>query len=279
MARITSAERKSATDLIETGASQARLVQGLSRGLSVLRAFGPGDVSLSNTEIAERTLLPKSTVSRLTQTLTGFGYLCYLPCAGRYALGPGIVALCHSLLASMPFRLAAKPVLQELANYSRLPVSLGTRDQLDILYIETAHRRGTRPARFDLGARMPIDTTSIGRAYLCALDADERKMVLQRLRRERSRADWPRIRQQLDEAFASVESRGFCCSFGDWRSDVYGVAAPVAASTGLAFAINCGGPPAHVSRDFLEGEMGPRLVAGAERIAVNLAAATARETS
>jgi DNA-binding IclR family transcriptional regulator len=274
MARITSAERKTATDRIETGSSQARLVQGLSRGLSVLRAFTPGDTSLSNTEIAERTLLPKSTVSRLTQTLTGFGYLSYLPCAGRYALGPGIVALCHSLLASMPFRLAAKPVLQELANFSRLPVSLGTRDQLDILYIETAHRRGTRPARFDLGARMPIDTTSIGRAYLCALEAAERQMVLQRLRRERPRTAWALIRRNLDEAFTSVAARGFCCSFGDWRTDVYGVAAPVSAASGLAFAINCGGPPSHVSREFLEGEMGPRLVAAAARIAANLAAAS-----
>src|SRR5262249_32086896 len=75
MARITSAQRKTATDSIATGASQARLVQGLSRGLTVLRAFGPGDTSLSNSELAERTLLPKSTVSRLTHTLTGFGYL------------------------------------------------------------------------------------------------------------------------------------------------------------------------------------------------------------
>jgi DNA-binding IclR family transcriptional regulator len=271
MARITSAQRKTATDAIESGSSQARLVQGLSRGLSVLRAFGPGDTSLSNTEIAERTLLPKSTVSRLTQTLTGFGYLSYLPGVGRYALGPGIVALCHSLLASMPFRLAAKPVLQELANFSRLPVSLGIRDQLDILYIETARRPGTRPVRFDLGARMPIDTTSIGRAYLYVLDAPERKMVLQRLRRERGRAAWAVIRCNLDDAFASLSLRGFCCSFGDWRRDVYGVAAPVSAVAGSAFAINCGGPPSHVSRDFLEGEMGPRLVAAAGRIAANLA--------
>jgi DNA-binding IclR family transcriptional regulator len=271
MARITSAERKTATDRIETGSSQARLVQGLSRGLCVLRAFGPGDTSLSNTELALRTLLPKSTVSRLTQTLTGFGYLSYLPGAGRYSLGPGIVALCHSLLASMPFRLAAKPVLQELANFSRLPASLGIRDQLDILYIETARRRGTRPVRFDLGARMPIDTTSIGRAYLYALDASERKMVLERLRRERGR-NWPLIRRNLDAAFESIAARGFCCSFGDWRSDVYGVAAPISVAAGSAFAINCGGPPSRVSREFLEGEMGPRLVAAAGRIAANLAA-------
>ena len=47
----------------------------LARGLSVLRAFRTDDDGLSNAQIAERTGLPKSTVSRLTYTLGCLGYL------------------------------------------------------------------------------------------------------------------------------------------------------------------------------------------------------------
>src|SRR5438477_10477884 len=98
MARITGFRRKAETDRIEMASADSRLVQGVARGLAVLRAFKPGDCSLSNTEIAIRTALPKPTVSRLTQTLTALGYLSFNPGLGRYALGAGVVALCHSLL-------------------------------------------------------------------------------------------------------------------------------------------------------------------------------------
>ena len=271
MARITAEERKTTTDDMEVGESDARLVQGLSRGLRVLKAFQPGDSSLGNAELALRTGLPKSTVSRLTQTLTALGYLSYWPGPGRYALGAGIVALCHSLLVSMPFRIVAEPILQKLANVARLPVSLGTRDQLDILYIETAHHRTAKPARFELGARLPIGLTSIGRAYLFAASPSERRIVLERLRRESDSASWPQVEAGLERAFGELRDRGFCGSFGDWRGDVFGVAAPIRAREGTVFAINCGGPPARASRAFLENEMGPRLADAAARIAEGLA--------
>ena len=272
MARITSAQRKTQTDFLEIRSRDVRTVQGLTRGLSVLRAFQPGDISLSNSELALRVGLPKSTVSRLTQTLAAHGYLMYLSGVGRYMLGAGIVALCHSLLAGMPLRLAAKPEMQKLADFTRLPVSLGMRDRLDILYIETAMRRGLRAARFQLGARLPIETTSIGRAYLYALPTDERDMVIERLRQERG-SDWHSVRAGIEAAFESVTKRGFCCSYGEWRPDVFGVAAPIVGGDGPVFALNCGGAPLVVSPDFLEQEVGPRLAEAANRIAKRLCSA------
>jgi hypothetical protein len=50
-------------------------VTALARGLELLGAFRPDDRVLGNLELATRTALPKSTVSRLTYTLTRLGYL------------------------------------------------------------------------------------------------------------------------------------------------------------------------------------------------------------
>ena len=50
----------------------------LARGLSVLRAFGPGNEPLGNADIAARVDLAKPTVSRITFTLTELGYLKYV---------------------------------------------------------------------------------------------------------------------------------------------------------------------------------------------------------
>ena len=52
-----------------------KFVTALARGLEVLRVFTPTEGLLGNGEIAERTGLPKPTVSRLTYTLTKLGYL------------------------------------------------------------------------------------------------------------------------------------------------------------------------------------------------------------
>lgn len=267
MARISAAQRKSETDLILEAEEEPRLVQGLARGLAVLRAFQPGESSLSNAEIAARTGLAKPTVSRLTQTLTSLGYLSYVPRLGRYSLGPGVLTLCHALLAGMPNRIAARPILQDLANFSRLPVSLGMRDQLDMLYIETARHAASRPARFDLGARIPIEVTSMGRAYLYGLPENDRKALLDAIRLRAGKSRWQTLRVALDRAFDSVAKRGFCLSLGEWRADVVGVGAPVVTPDGTVLAINCGGPPFEVSVDQLENEIGPRLAYAASQIA------------
>src|SRR5579872_5266919 len=47
--------------------------RSLQRGIDILRAFRPGIDMLGNGELAERTRLPKATVSRLTRTLVNAG--------------------------------------------------------------------------------------------------------------------------------------------------------------------------------------------------------------
>jgi DNA-binding IclR family transcriptional regulator len=266
--RLTAVKRKASTEAFDLDADDARLVQGLARGLVVLRAFRPGDSSLGNSEIAGRTGLPKSTISRLTQTLAALGYLSFVARTGRYQLGAGVVALCHSLLAGMPHRIVARPVLQELAEHSRLPASLGMRDQLEMLTIETARHPHTRPPRFDLGSRMPIETTSMGRAYLYGIPADEREALLPRLRLPYSRGEWRSVQARMEAAFESIAKRGFCVSLGDRRPDVFAVGAPVFTCDGVVMAINCGGLPSEVSAEYLENELGPRLAHAASQISV-----------
>jgi DNA-binding IclR family transcriptional regulator len=268
MARLTAVERKTSTDTLEASSDDVRLVQAVARGLSVLRAFRPGENSLSNSELAERTGLSKPTISRLSQTLSALGYLSIVPRTGHYQLGAGIVALCHSLLAGMPHRIAARPVLQEIADFSRLPASVGMRDQLVMLTIETAHHRQMRPARFDLGSRLPIETSAMGRAYLFALAEDEREALLQRIRMQWPRSEWRGVRARIDAAFESIAKRGFCVSLGDRQPDVYAVGAPVVTADGAVLAFNCGGMPSEVTAAQLENEIGPRLARAARQVSM-----------
>src|SRR5258706_6440355 len=63
-----------------TAAAKAdrHFVNALGRGLEVLACFRHGDRMLGNQDLARACGLPKSTVSRLTNTLTKLGYLVYV---------------------------------------------------------------------------------------------------------------------------------------------------------------------------------------------------------
>lgn len=101
----------------------------LSRGLQLLRAFGPGDAVLGNRELCERTGLPKATVSRLAYTLMMLGYLSR-SADHRYTLGAGVLSLGYPMLAGMRIRQIARPWLERLARETGCTVNLGMRDRL-----------------------------------------------------------------------------------------------------------------------------------------------------
>jgi DNA-binding IclR family transcriptional regulator len=244
----------------ESGITDRQFVVALARGLEVLRAFRPGDGTLGNQEIAERTGLPKPTVSRLTYTLTRLGHLVYLGRIGKYQLGAPVLSLGYALLANTDVRRVARPLMQELADYANASISLGTRDRLDMVYVEHCRGSAMVTLRLDIGSHIPLATTAMGRAFLAALPDSERIYLMEAIR-ARVGSDWPRLRDGIEASLEEVRQRGFCLSVGDWQSDVHGVAVPfvtVDGSTVMAF--NCGGPSFLLDHGRMESDLGPRLV-------------------
>ena len=244
----------------KTELEDRQFVTALARGLSVMRAFQPGDGILGNGDIAERTGLPKPTVSRLTHTLTRLGYLVHAERLGKYRLGPGVLSLGYSLLANMDIRKIARPYMQELANASGLGIALGARDRLSMVYLEHARDAGTVTLRLDVGSHVPIATTAMGRAFLAAIPDTEREYLMVAMA-ERAGAEWPKIERGIKRAMDQIAAKGYCTSFGEWEHDVNAIRAPLRSLDGATImAINCGGPAFIHKPERMEEEWGPRLV-------------------
>ncbi len=247
-----------------------KFVVALARGLEVLRAFRPHDGMLGNTEIAERTGLPKPTVSRLTYTLTTLGYLKHLPRFSKYALAPGVLGLGYSALAQMGIRQIARPFMQDLADHAGASVALGAPDRLRVIYVEHCFSRSAVSIRLEVGSRIPIATTASGRALIAAMDARERITLLDGLA-EHYGSRWPGLKAGIDQGIADYERYGFTLSIGDWQPDVNAVSAPLALPDGSGlFAINCGAPAYSLTREALIGDIGPRLHETVRRISAIL---------
>lgn len=241
-------------------------VTALARGLEVLGCFRSGDKLLGNLDIAKRCGLPKSTVSRLTYTLTRLGYLHYDEDSGKYRLGTATLALGGKMLARLDVRQVARPLMQELADFSGAAVSLGTRDRLSMIYVEHCRSQAALTISLDVGSRIPLATTAMGRAYLAAASDGERHELMDRIK-ELDEIAWPKIRDGIEAALKQHRELGCCCSFGDWQKDVNAIAISFRPGAGMPpMSINCGGPAFSLSPDFLLKEVRPRLIELVHRI-------------
>ncbi len=241
-------------------APDRQFVTALARGLEILRCFGPGDRTLGNQELSRRTGLPKPTVSRLTHTLTKLGYLRRSRTLDQYALGAAVLSLGYSMVAQMDVRRVARPLMQALAEHTGASVNLGARDRLSMIYIDTYRNAATFTVQLESGSRIPVATTSMGRAYLAGLREPERRDLLDQIRKAEGR-EWPRVKKGIDQALRDHADRGLCFSLGDWRPEIHAVAAPLPRpDDGEVLVFSCSGASFQMGRDKLLGEVGPRLL-------------------
>lgn len=241
-----------------------RFVTALARGLEVLRCFGPEDLWLGHREIARRTGLPPSTVSRLAYTLKMLGCLKAGPAVGQYGLDAGVIALGFSMLGRFDIARIARPYLQALADEADVQVALAVRHGLEAVYV--GHWRSSRARSvlgLDVGARLPLAPTAVGRALVAALEPQERTLLLLQFERERRPAAEVAGLQQSLDAFGH---EGFTRSTEEWESGVSAVAVPLVLGAGLTpLALSCG-----TASSLLQGPamaaLGRRLVGAADEV-------------
>ena len=247
-----------------------QFVVALQRGLDILRCFRPSDGALGNTELALRSKLPQSTVSRLTYTLSKLGYLVYLEDEGRYRIGLPVLGLGYSCLAGFRIRHAAQPLMDKLAEFAGngVLVALGGRAELSMIYIACARSPGVISLQLDVGSRVSMRRSSIGRAYMSAVSEAEREELMQQIEAGAEPGRWPQLQSEISRALEEVRTKGYCMNMGEWQQEVHSIAVPIPPlyPGSPVLAMNCGGPAYLLSRDRLENELAPRLIALAQQL-------------
>jgi DNA-binding IclR family transcriptional regulator len=236
-----------------------RFATTLARGLSVLRAFRVSDDGLGNADIAERTGLPKSTVSRLTFTLQALGYLSHARRHDRYRPGPALLALGNIASAAISFVDLGEELMQRLADETGTLALLAVRDQAKLMLVKTWRPRGVSSIWLEVGHRLPFDASSSGHALLAASSEEGFARLLadagETLPQARARA----IRQ---EANGQLAARGFVIADPSsyFAPNINAVSVPFhARDLAEPVAFTCGAMPADLSMERMEQEVGPKL--------------------
>ena len=242
-----------------------KFVEALHRGLAVLRAFGQKGGVLGNQQIAAITGLPKPTVSRMTYTLMQQGYLAYNPRLEKYELDSGVLTLGYNYVHNLRARQIAKPLMDELSKRTQASVGLMTSERLSMIYVENCRGDVAQSLRMDVGSRLPMATSSAGRAYLAALGKEEREALMAAIQRK-SGNDWAKIRDAIELAVTCYEKHGYCLSLGDWDRSVNAVAVPLRLQDGKIMCLNCGGPSYLITPDKVIASFAPQLLHAAREL-------------
>lgn len=240
-----------------------QFVVALARGLRLLQAFSAGDDRLSHTELARRTKLPKPTVSRLTHTLSRLGYLSPDPGGEGYRLHPHILTLGYPVLARLGARQVIRPLLQAIVTEEGITAAIAMRDGTHMIFVERLRAPSITAFQQDVGTRVPIATTAIGRAYLAGLPPSDRDSLLEELRVSGLPEWWPQMHEAIEREMTRFAETGYCFG-GDWIPEVTGVGVPLPLSNDL-LAISCGGPRQRLSEERLNA-IGERLKSVAQQL-------------
>ena len=207
-------------------AGEGDIIQVVSRAFDVLRCFEGHEARLGNLEISNRCGLPRSTVSRLTHTLTRMGQLVYLPRDQKYRIGPSAVAMSTSMMKGLQLRNLIRLRLQDVAD--RLPGTVGfvIPDRFHLVYLEYARAANALGLYETTGSRIAMASTAAGHAYTAALAPEVGDAFLAEMEREVS--DGAKLlRPRIEDNRRFLREHGYVVACGLWSPHINGLAVPL----------------------------------------------------
>src|SRR6516225_668246 len=207
-------------------AGEDDVIQVVSRAFDVLRCFEGHEARLGNLEISNRCGLPRSTVSRLTHTLTRMGQLVYLPRDQKYRIGPSAVAMSTTMMKGLQLRNLIRLRLQDIAE--QLPGTVGfvIPDRFHLVYLEYARAANALGLYETTGSRIAMASTAAGHAYTAALAPEVGDAFLGEMEREVS--DGAKLLQpRIENNRRLLKDQGYVTACGLWSPHINGLAVPL----------------------------------------------------
>ena len=241
-------------------------VQSLQRGLDVLVAVALADRPVGITELSKRFGLAKGSISRLVATLVEQQFLTRDPETAKYRPSLKVWELGNGAVARLDIRDIARPVMEALCDATEETVHLtvANEDGDRVFLDKLDSSRSLRP-NVEVGAVLPAYCVANGKAMLAWLPKPRVDRILARKLRRYTDATLvhkSEVLEQLDE----VRRTGYAVNRGEYRAEVWGIAAPIRDRSGAAVAALGISVPAQRMTDTLIGELAPRLTRAAQRI-------------
>ena len=210
--------------MARTGQPAVRHVAAVERAFTVLDALSVGD-ELGTNEIARRTGINASTVSRLHATLAAARFVEHVPESGRYRLSLRLVELGNAVLGRLDLRELARPHLQALVRETSETATLSAPGERDAITVDFAHGSSVVQSVAQLGRPSVGHATAAGKVMLAFGDVELPDELLASYT-ERTITSRDRLLEELER----VRRVGFAEASEEREVGLAAIAAPVFAS-------------------------------------------------
>lgn len=241
-------------------------VKSLNRALDIVEALSKSGGSATVTHLAAELGIPKSGVFRSLDTLRQRGYVQQDEASSRYSLGTGFLAIARSIDTGSDLRSIASPHLLWLRDEAGETVHLAVPSGRDMVYIDKFDSGQPVGMASFVGQRLPLHSTSLGKAYLAHLEEEERGRLLSEIslyrRTERTIVD----SRTLSDELAKVKERGYAIDNIENEDGVRCVGAPIKNCSGESVAAISVAAPAYRFSEETAREVGTYCIEAAKRI-------------
>lgn len=251
----------------ETARASAGGVQSLHRALDLVEIVAGGGGHLTIGEIANISGLPQPTIHRLLRTLVERGFMRQLA-NRRYALGFRLIPL--GAAANRMVGVGTESVLAELVR------EIGETANLAVLSGDHAEYVAQVPSSHavrmftEIGRRVELHCTGVGKALLAQLEAAEVDAIAQRVGLAAKTSHTLVTIADLHAALVETRDRGYAIDQEEQELGVRCVAVAVPSSGPASMALSVSGPLTRMD-DATVSRAVPLLRAAADRLAAQTA--------
>jgi IclR family acetate operon transcriptional repressor len=206
-------------------------VAAVERAAAVLDALADG-AELGTNELARRTGLHPSSVSRLLATLADARLVEHVSENGRYRLGLKLLELGNAVLARLDLREVARPHLRALVEETGETATLSAPGVPDAITVDFVQSASSVQSVARVGRPSVAHATATGKV---ALAFGEVALPPGRLQAFSGRTIVDRA--ELGRAVEQVRAQGWAQATGEREDDLNAVAAPVRGSRGELVAV------------------------------------------
>ena len=215
--------------MARTGQPATRQVAAVQRAIAIIDELATARTELGTNEIARRTGINVSTISRILATLTAGGLVDHVSATGRYRLGIGVVRLANSV--GLDIRSLVRPHLEELGSRIGETATLSVAGEHEAFTLDFVQSPLTVRSVAEVGRTSVAHATAVGKVFL-AFGGRLRGGTLKAFT-ERTIVD----RAVLEVQVAKARETGWAQALGEREEDLNAVAAPILDRSGKLVAI------------------------------------------
>lgn len=201
----------------------------VSKLINILDLLVKNSSGLTREEFTEKLGIPDSTMHRLLKTLEKHKILQseYVGKRKKYKIGVKIVEYGSAFVKSSNLVSSAYPLMEKLMSDLQKTVHLAVPNEKKAVYVNTALNPSSPKLSTEIGKRVPMYCTGLGKAMLAFMEKNRRRALIDDMTLEKQTQNTITDKDLLKEELTKTRNRGYAIDNAEWQVGIRCVAVPI----------------------------------------------------